>query len=50
MITWALVHNGRPVSTPNWWSFIIKIESPFRIGREGAESRTFCKIKGKYLF
>jgi hypothetical protein len=49
VITRPLVHNGRPVATPNWRIFIIKIESPFRIGRECTESRTFRKIEGKYL-
>jgi hypothetical protein len=40
VITRSLVHDGRPVRIPKWRSFIIKIESPLRLGRECAESRT----------
>jgi hypothetical protein len=49
VIARSLVHNGRPVATPNWRIFVIQIRDSFRLGRECAESRTFRKVEGNYL-
>ena len=34
---------------PNWRTFIVEIDSSFRLGRECAEGRTFRKIEGNRL-
>jgi hypothetical protein len=49
VITRSLVHNGKPVATPNWRILVIQIRNSFRLVRECAESRTFRKVEGNHL-
>ena len=49
VVAMTLVHDERPLVMPNWRTFIVEMDSSFRIGRECAESRTFRKTKSNYL-
>ena len=49
VIAGPLVHDCRPFGIPVRRSFIVNFRSPFQLGGERAESRTFRKIEGNYL-